>query len=80
LEVDPVTLLRALRSWSTAALLALWVALLPALLFACPACAGRNDGNSLRTYAVLATMICLPFVVAGVVVQLIRRIESDSSR
>jgi len=54
-------------------------ALMPTLALACPACAGRDAGISLRTYGVLASMIFVPFVIAGVVVQIIRRIESDSS-
>ncbi len=58
----------------------LWLTLLPTVALACPACAGRDDGTSLRTFVVLGSMILLPFVVAGVVVEIIRRIESDSSR
>jgi len=53
--------------------------LIPTIAFACPACAGRDAGTSLRTYVVLASMIFVPFVIAGVVIQIIRRIESDSS-
>jgi len=68
------------RIWTAKALAALWVALIPAVVLACPACAGRNDGNNLRTYAVIVSMIFIPFVVAGVILQLIRRLESDSSR
>jgi predicted Na+-dependent transporter len=57
-----------------------WLALIPTIARACPACAGRDVETSLRTYGVLASMIFVPFVVAGVVIQIIRRIESDSSR
>ncbi len=53
---------------------------LPAAAWACPACAGRGDGSSLKTLWVLASMILVPFAVAGVVVRIVRRIESDSSR
>jgi hypothetical protein len=62
------------------ALAAAWFALVPRIALACPACAGRDVGTSLRTYGVLASMIFVPFVVAGVVIQIIRHIESDSSR
>jgi hypothetical protein len=57
-----------------------WFTLLPAVALACPACVGRDGGTSLRTFGVLAAMILLPFVVAGVVIQIIRRAESDSLR
>jgi|GEM_PF-2679117 len=55
------------------------LALLPAAVLACPACAGR-DGWSLRALWVLASMILVPFVVAGVVLTIVRRIESESTR
>ena len=60
-------------------LVVLLFGLIPTIALACPACAGRDVGISLRTYAVLASMIFVPFVIAGVVIQIIRRIESDSS-
>jgi hypothetical protein len=52
--------------------------MVPAAAAACAACAERTGGSSLRTIAVLASMILLPFVVAGVVMRIIRRIESES--
>ncbi len=59
--------------------LVLLFGLVPTIALACPACAGRDAGTSLRTYVVLASMIFVPFVIAGVVIQIIRRIESNSS-
>lgn len=57
--------------------LALW--LLPGAALACPACAGR-DGWSLQALWVLASMILVPFVVAGVVLRILRRIEMESTQ
>ncbi len=59
--------------------LVLLLGLVSTIALACPACAGRDAGTSLRTYGVLASMILVPFVIAGVVIQIIRRIESNSS-
>ncbi len=66
--------------WMTKAFTALWVALIPGVALACPACTGRDGGTSLRTFVVLASMVFVPFLVAGVIVGIVRRIESDSSR
>ncbi|HME90653.1 MAG TPA: hypothetical protein VKE49_04465 [Myxococcaceae bacterium] len=55
------------------------VALLPVAASACPACAGR-DGWSLTALWPLASMILVPFVVAGVVLRIVRRVESESNR
>ena len=66
---------RMMRAFAT-----LCCGLISTIALACPACAGRDAGTSLRTYGVLASMIFVPFVVAGVVIQIIRRIESDSPR
>lgn len=60
-------------------LVALWLCLAPSLALSCPACAGRDDGTSLKTFGVLASMIFVPFVVAGVIIHIIRRLESDAS-
>jgi hypothetical protein len=79
MEVDPLMSSPNAR-WLTKALAALWATLVPAVALACPACAGRDDGTSLRTFAVLASMVFVPFVVAGVIVRIVRRIESDSPR
>ncbi len=68
------------RSRATTLLAALWVAMAPAVALACPACAGRDGGIGLRTLGVLASMIFVPFVVAGVIVRIVRRIESDPTR
>lgn len=62
-------------AWRAALLLGTWLA--PAVAIACPACAAREGGTSLRTYVVLASMILVPFAVAGVVIQIIRRLEKD---
>jgi hypothetical protein len=53
-------------------------AIVPAAASACAACAERTGGAGLSTIAVLASMILLPFVVAGVVMRIIRRIETES--
>ena len=52
--------------------------LAPSAVLGCPACAARDGGVSLQTLIVLAAMIFVPFVVAGVVIQVIRRLESES--
>jgi len=70
----------SLARWATQAATALAVVLIPALALACPACAGRDFGTSLRTFAVLASMVFIPFLVAGVIIKIVRGIESDSSR
>jgi len=51
-------------------------ALFPQLAMACPACAGRG-GFNLHTALVLGSMILVPFLIAGAVVQIVRRLESD---
>lgn len=60
-----------------------WAAASSALLSAqianaCPACAGTNDSGPMRQIA-LGLMILLPFVVAGVIVRLVRRGEASAS-
>jgi hypothetical protein len=50
---------------------------LPRLALACPECAGRG-GFNIHTAWVLASMISVPFVIAGAVVQIVRRIESET--
>lgn len=54
---------------------ALGTALLPAAAAACPYCASRDDGGIAGTLF-LAAMIVLPFLVAAVVVHVIRRGEA----
>lgn len=68
---------RLRAAWTIAVML--WFTLTPSVALACPACAGRDDGTSLKTFGVLASMVFVPFVVAGVIIQIIRRLESDSS-
>jgi hypothetical protein len=70
----------SLARWVTQVLTALWVVLIPGLALACPACAGRDGGTTLKTFAVLASMVFVPFLVAGVIIKIVRGIESDSSR
>ncbi len=53
--------------------------LLPAVALACPACAGRDDTHPNRTAMLLGSMMLLPFGVAGVVVRVVKRIESDDA-
>ena len=45
--------------------------LLPRVAFACPSCAGRDNGG-VAAGLMIAGMIILPFAVAGVVTYLIR--------
>ena len=52
-------------------------ALAPQAAIACPACAGRG-GLNLHTALVLGSMILVPFLIAGAVVQIVRRLESDN--
>jgi hypothetical protein len=70
----------SLARWVTQALTLLWVVLIPDIAAACPACAGRDGGTSLKTFVVLASMVFVPFLVAGVIIRIVRGIESDSSR
>ena len=52
--------------------------LAPSAVLGCPACAARDGGVSLKTLGVLAAMIFVPFAVSGVVIHVIRRLESES--
>jgi hypothetical protein len=49
-------------------------ALAPGLAEACPACARNLNGS---TYALVAAMITLPYIVSMVVIRVIRQVESD---
>jgi hypothetical protein len=55
------------------------LAFLPQIALACPACAGRG-GLNIHTALVLAAMISVPFLIAGAVVHIVRRIESETKR
>ena len=44
---------------------------------ACPACAGR-EGHASARWLLLGAMIAVPFLVAGIVVGIVRRAESAS--
>ena len=59
-------------------LVSLGLSLVPFVALGCPACAAREGTASLKTLAVLAAMIFVPFAVAGVVIHVIRRLESES--
>lgn len=66
-----------LRSvWAVMVILCL--CLVPSAVLGCPACAARDGGVSLKTLGVLAAMIFVPFAVAGVVMHVIRRLESEN--
>ena len=59
----------------------LWVAFcvtLPRLAWACPQCAGRNEGGVVRGI-LIASMMVLPFVITGVVYKVIREGEYGDS-
>jgi hypothetical protein len=67
------------RPWSTqipATGLASIVLLVSDAALACPSCTGR-DGLSLDSAAILAAMISVPFAIAGVVLHIVRRVESE---
>jgi RsiW-degrading membrane proteinase PrsW (M82 family) len=66
-----------MRSRAFASALALVLALLPAAAFACPYCAARADTTH-RTLFFIAAMCLLPFVVGGVALAVIRKMDSDS--
>jgi hypothetical protein len=51
--------------------------LVPQVALACPACAGRG-GFNIHTALVLGSMILVPFLIAGAVVQIVRRLESEN--
>ncbi len=55
------------------------VAVLPSLAQACPACAGRDDGNGLNAAYLLGTMILLPFGVAAIVFRVLKHVEREES-
>jgi len=70
-------LIARLRSaWAVLLSFCLWLA--PSVALGCPACTAREGAASLKTLGVLAAMIFVPFLVAGVVFHVIRRIESDN--
>ncbi len=53
---------------------ALLAATLATVASACPQCAGRDDGAGGRTVLVVAAMISVPFLLAGVVAVCVRRL------
>lgn len=55
--------------------LAAAAALAPAAAFACPQCAGRDDGPSALGLTALGIFVFLPFVITFVVARVIRRAE-----
>lgn len=59
------------------ALAAALAALVPAAAAACPYCAGRGDGAGNAGQLALASMLLFPFLVAGVVVVVVRRVNRD---
>lgn len=56
-------------------LLALGLCAAPAIALACPACARDSLGPA--GYAMIGSLLLLPFGIAGVVVAAIRRVERD---
>jgi hypothetical protein len=67
--------LTCLSAFSLAAATA--VSLSPATAWACPACAGRDDGTGGRTLWLMGTMLLIPFCIVAVVVRVMRRLERD---
>jgi len=66
--------MRARSQAFVSGLLALGVGLLPGVALACPYCAARTDPTH-RTLFFIATMCLLPFVVAGAVLAVIRKLD-----
>ena len=48
-----------------------------AAAYACPACAGRDEWRTGRTFALLGSMIAVPFGIAGVALYAVRRMDRD---
>lgn len=69
--------LAKLRSWPLT--LTAGLTFLPQITYACPACAGRG-GFNIHTALVLASMVSMPFLIAGAVVHIVRRLESEAKR
>jgi hypothetical protein len=78
METHPMSVSARLAKVGTWLLMAGLVCL-PRLAVACPACASRG-GFNIHTAWVLVSMISVPFVIAGAVVQIVRRIESETKR
>lgn len=57
-----------------AALASAVLAALPSLAEACPSCAG-NDGGSAQRDLLLGSMIVIPFLIAGLVIRVLRSDE-----
>lgn len=64
------------RSLST--LLALVVVLVPSIVWACPACAARENGG-LASQLVVAAMMILPFGVTGVVLKVLKKVTAEEA-
>jgi len=52
-----------------------WAA--PAVAWACPMCAGREDGNAIAEFAILATMIAFPYLLLPPIVRRIKNGGKD---
>ena len=52
-------------------------ALVPALTWACPMCAERGDPNRVATFALLAGLLAVPYVLGVVVVRIVRKMEAQ---
>jgi hypothetical protein len=63
--------------WMKAAVVAGALAL-PSLAWACPYCAQREGLSDTATVFLFASMIFAPFVVAGVAIRVIRRLDADA--
>jgi len=56
--------------------LVLWGVLAPAWAWACPMCAGRSDSHRWATYSLLAAFISVPYLLGGVVLRIVRRLDT----
>jgi hypothetical protein len=52
-------------------------ALVRAATWACPMCAERGDPNRLATFALLAGLLAVPYVLGVVVVRIVRKLEAS---
>jgi hypothetical protein len=46
---------------------------------ACPACAGRDDWRTSKTFALLGSMIMIPFGIAGAALYAVRKMDQSDN-
>jgi hypothetical protein len=68
------------RWQAPAALVAAAAVLLPAVAWACPACATNRGPGTIETLALVAAMIALPYAVVTVLAKVIRNLDQDRDK